>query len=439
MKLSFVGLGKLGLCTAACFASRGHDVIGFDIDESVIEKLKNKQMPITETGIEALLNSCWENLRFTTKIEPIIIESDITFIIVPTPSEADGGFSNDYVMSVLKCLITPLCQKNSFHIVNIVSTVMPGSSEKVFKPFLERQLKKVCGRDFGLAYNPEFVALGSVIENFLNPDLVLIGSSDQRTGKLLMKVYESIYDNKTNILQMDLINAEITKLSLNCYVTMKISFANELASICEKIPGADVSKITNAIGTDSRIGSKGIASGMGFGGPCFPRDNMAFQNFAAEKGVMMTLGKRVVEINHEIEKRIVDAVSGNISSGGTIGILGLSYKPDTHIIEASQSISIIERLIEKGYQIAVHDPMAMDEAKKELGERVVYQHTPYGVAEGAHGILLLTNWPIYQRLQWDLMEEKMVDGAVIYDSWLILKDKHWEKAKYIGAGLGAEE
>lgn len=436
MNISVVGLGKLGLCTAACLASKGHRVIGFDIDCETISKLNNNAVPISEAGLSDLLNLCRHSLTFTTDVNHMLRESDITFIIVPTPSDEGGGFSNIYVLDVLENIKEDLKGKNTFHVINIVSTVMPGSSEQIFKPFLETSLNKVCGEDFGLVYNPEFIALGSVIRDFLNPDLVLIGSSDKQSGAIVRKIYESTCENNPHYAEMSLINAEITKLSINCYVTLKISFANELASICEKIPGADVDEITDAVGMDSRVGGRGIKSGLGFGGPCFPRDNVAFGTFARRVGVKARLCEAVRKINLAVEKRIFDAVITKISPHRQIAVLGLSYKPGTHIIEKSQSISLIRSLLEVGYDISVHDPMAVEETRAVLRDLIQYHDDPYAAAEAAKALILMTDWPVYRRLDWDRIIHGMDEGAFVFDSWLILKGRNLGKTSYWGPGYG---
>jgi len=256
MNISVIGLGKLGLCTAACFAARGHRVIGLDKNKYIVDKLQAKQCPIDENDLKQLLDKAWQNLTTTTDIENAVFNSEITLIIVPTPSGPDGRFSNKYIEDVLHAIAPVLKKKNEFHVVDVVSTVMPGSCDKCFKPLLENISGKVCGRDFGLVYNPEFVALGSVIKDFLDPDMVLIGTSDEHSSALVRGLYVTTCNNSPHIVIMSLINAEITKLSLNCFVTMKISFANELASICEKVPGADIDVITDTLGLDTRIGKK---------------------------------------------------------------------------------------------------------------------------------------------------------------------------------------
>jgi len=387
MNISVIGLGKLGLCTAACFASKGHRVTGVDTNQHVLNQLRLKQCPIDEPGLEKL-----------------------------------------------ESLAPALKKKDSFHVIDVVSTVMPGSCDSRFKPLLEKMSGKVCGADFGLVYNPEFIALGSVIKDFLNPDMVLVGASDKRSGDMGKELYLSTCESSPDIKVMSLINAEIAKLSLNCFVTMKISFANELASICEKVPGADIDAITDALGSDTRIGPKYLKGGLGFGGPCFPRDNQAFQALARESGVEPRLGPQVVAINNSVVDRLFDIISKNTNPGDKVALLGLSYKPGTHIIEESQSIMLAKRLVDSGFVVSVHDPKAISAAKDALGDSVGYFDDPYECIKDAAGIILLTNWQVYEALDWKLAGILAKDRAFLLDSWRTLKGMNLRSFRYQGLG-----
>jgi UDPglucose 6-dehydrogenase len=436
MNISVVGLGKLGLCTAACFAAAGHAVYGFDLNDHFRSELKARRNPIDETGLSELLESAWSCLHIVDSYEEAVRCSDTTLIIVPTPSMADGRFNNEYIIKVLEGLAPVLAGKGSFHVVDVVSTVMPGSSDSVFKPLLERLTGKRCGTDFGLAYNPEFIALGSVVRNFLNPDMVLIGASDERTGTMLAELYRSTCKTDPVMAVMSLINAEITKISLNCYVTMKISYANALAAICEQVPGANVDVVTAAIGADTRVGSKYLKGGLGFGGPCFPRDNIAFQSFAEEFGAEALLGKAVVEINNEVPMRIKRLIGAHVAPPSKVALLGVSYKADTHIVEESQSIMLARSLASAGYRIAIHDPKAIEAARQVLGESAEYYLDPYDCISAASAIVLLTDWPEYRRLDWCRIANKATPNATILDSWRIAENQHLSAFTYVAVGIG---
>ena len=438
MNISVVGLGKLGLCTAACFASKRHRVIGVEKNTDFVDKLQSRINPIDETDLGELLENSWDNLSVTADIAEAVKRSDMTLIIVPTPSKSDGRFTNEYVEAVLKSIGPELKDKDTFHVVDVVSTVMPGSYEQQFRPLLEELSGKVCGEDFGLVYNPEFIALGSVVRDFLNPDMVLIGASDERSAAIIKELYASTCDSSPEIVCMSLVNAEITKLSLNCFVTMKISYANELASICERIPGADVDVVTNAIGADSRVGKKYLKGGLGFGGPCFPRDNLAFQGFAEDAGIQAKLSPQVVAVNKAVVDRLVGIIRRKIQQGGRVAVLGLSYKPGTHIIEESQSIILAQKLIESGYTVVVHATKALDSAKEVLGESVGYYEDVYSCVEQADAVVMMTDWPVFRELDWKAIEEKVRNGAVLIDSWRVLKEKQFEKFEYTALGLNRD-
>jgi len=438
MNIASIGLGKLGLCSAACFADKGHHVIGVDSNEQHVDALNRGVCAIDETGLSALFDRCRRNMEFTTDVGYAVQNSDMTLITVPTPSNPDGRFSNASVEAVLSRIAPALRIKSSFHVVGVISTVMPGTSERVFKPRLEKLTGKVCGRDFGLLYNPEFVALGSVIHDFLNPDMLLIGASDDRSAQAAGELYASVVESNPYCAVMSLTNAEITKLSLNCYVTMKISFANELAAICEKIPGADVDVITAAIGSDGRVGRQYLKGGLGFGGPCFPRDNLAFQRCAEDAGTCAHLSPRVVEVNNEIVDRLVQMVGEHAEPGSTVALLGLSYKPGTHIVEESQPVMVAGRLLDAGYAVRMHDPKALQSVAEVLQGRGAYCTCPYDAVTNASVVILLTPWTQYNHLDIDRLEEQAGPSPVLIDCWRLYRNTKFRKFAYQAFGAGAQ-
>ena len=438
MNISIIGLGKLGLCTAACFAAAGHNVYGYDLNEHFRNELRSHRNPIDETGLDELLQAAWPTLHIVDCYEDAVNSSEMTLIIVPTPSLADGRFSNEFLIKVLEGLAPSLRQKTSFHIVDIVSTVMPGSCDTLFKSLLEQATGKRCGRDFGLVYNPEFIALGSVIRNFLHPDMVLIGASDERSGGMLRDLYASTCKSSPVISLMSLINAEITKISLNCYVTMKISYANGLAAICEQVPGADVDVITAAVGADSRVGGKYLKGGLGFGGPCFPRDNIAFQAFAEEFGAEAVLGKAVVAVNNGIPGRLRAKIVAHCAPPARIALLGLSYKADTHIVEESHSLILARELLAADYRVALHDPKALEAARQMFGDRVELHSDVYGCTASASAIALLTDWPEYHHLDWQRIATNAAVQAIVIDSWRIARNSDLHGLAHIPLGIGKD-
>ena len=436
MNISFIGLGKLGLCSAACFASKGHHVIGVDSNEQHVDALKRGRCPIDETDLPVFLDGCRQGMEFTLDYDHAVRSSDMTMINVPTPSNADGRFSNAYIDAVLDRIAPALKAKTDFHVVVIISTVMPTTCERVFKPKLEKLTGKVCGRDFGLVYNPEFIALGSVIHDFLHPDMLLIGSSDERSAQAVKDLYVSTVENHPHYALMNLTNAEITKLSLNCYVTMKISFANELAALCENIPDANVDLVTSALGADTRVGHRYLKGGLGFGGPCFPRDNLAFQRCAEDAGGQAHLSPRVVKVNGEIVNRLFAMIGEHARSGSTVALLGLSYKPGTHIVEESQPVMLAQTLLDAGYVVRMHDPKAAESAAEVLQGRGTYCEDPYEAVRDASVVVMLTSWPEYGDLEIDRLAERAGPSPLLIDCWRMYKDVPMEGFVYRAFGTG---
>jgi len=438
MNISFVGLGKLGLCSAACFAAKDSHVIGVDNAPGHVAALDAGRCPIAEPGLPELLRMARPNMTFTTDLARAVRDTSATLIIVPTPSQADGAFSNAGLEAVLDAMAPALAAKKDFHVVDIVSTVMPTTCEKLFIPRLEALTGKVCGRDFGLVYNPEFIALGSVLRNFLNPDLVLIGASDERSSGLIRDLYAGMVESDPYYAVMSLTNAEIAKLSLNCYVTMKISFANELAAVCQATPGADVDEVTAAIGADSRIGSKCLRGGLGFGGPCFPRDNLAMQRFAASRGLDIRLSPNVSAANADVVRRIFELVRAHVPAPGPLALLGLSYKPGTHIVEESHGVQLARLLCDAGYALRLHDPAAVTLSAAELAGLGELHDDPYAAADGARGVLLLTDWPQYAGLDWERLERQAGPDPLLLDSWRACKGMRLGRFRHVGLGLGPD-
>jgi len=416
-KVSVIGLGKLGLTTAACYASKGLEVVGVDVIEQNVDAISRGECPIQETGLGELLAQCRGRLRATTDAAEAIGDSDVTFIIVPTPSQADGAFSNDYLLDVIEAIGPALRAKDGFHIVVVTSTVMPGTMRDVVAPRLEALSGKKCGPDFGLAYNPEFIALGSIIHDFLNADMVLIGESDARTGETLDAIYRAVCDNTPTIARMNWTSAEVTKLALNCYVTTKISFANAIAQLCERIEGADAVAITDAIGHDSRVGTKYLRPGLGFGGPCFPRDNIAFIKCAGDHGIDAKLSRAVVAINNEQVGRVVRRVHNAVEPGARVAVLGLSYKPGSHVTEASQPVEIVRQLVRDGYRVRAYDPQ-VKEAPDPAAELVA---SVEACLDEADCCVIATAWDEFNRLNRRDLEERMKPEAIV-DCWRLLDE-----------------
>lgn len=433
-RLSVIGLGKLGACSLACFASKGFDVIGVDINRNFVDAVNNARAPVYEPGLQELIDLSKGKLRATQDYEEAIRESDITFLIVPTPSKQDGQFSDRYLKVALKRLAVALKKINKeYHLFVITSTVSPGTTEENLISLIESVSGKKLNKDFGVCYNPEFIALGSVIKDFLNPDMVLIGESDEYAGDKLSSVYDVLCDNKPYIARMSIISAEITKISLNSYVTMKISFANTLANICETIPGADIDHITRALGADKRISPYYIKGGLSYGGPCFPRDNRAFAAFAQNSGVDAKLAKTSDDVNQFQIKHLYEKVISFIGDGNDIvSILGLSYKPNTPVIEESPSIKIIEELLKKDLEVIVYDPMAIENARALFGDNILFATSVKDCFYHSSIVILATQVDEFKSIDDSFIFHS---PTTIFDCWRIIDPSIFKKnVKYVAIG-----
>ena len=436
MRISVVGLGKLGAVLAAVLAEKDFHVVGVDLDQARVAAVNSGATPVEEPGLDALIKKNRQRLSATADCQEAVASTDVTFIVVPTPSEESGGFSLKHVLKTVEQIGLGLRRKTGFHLVVLSSTVLPGSMDGEVRPLLETVSGKVCGRDFGLCYNPDFIALGTVIRDFCNPDLVLIGEWDERSGRILEGIHCRICESHPTIARMSFVNAELTKLCINTYVTMKISYANMLAGLCERLPGADVDVVTAALGADTRIGPKYLKGGLGYGGPCFPRDNVAFTALARDIGAQAPLSEVTDRMNRQLAVRLSDRVASMLQAGQTAGILGLSYKPLTNVVEESQGLMLAQHLSEKGVRVVVYDPEAMDNARKVLGSSVTFALSMEQCAAEAHVLAITTPWDQFRALKPAHLRQ-CDDGAVVLDCWRILSPEEFESgARYMTLGLG---
>lgn len=439
MRLSVIGLGKLGAPLAAVLASKGHDVIGVDLNFEYVRLLASGIAPVQEPQLQDLIGKSRSRLKATTSYEDAVLGSDLTFVIVPTPSNKSGVFTNKYVVAAVQEIGKALRKKTGYHVVNITSTVMPGSTGGEIKEALEKSSGRRVGENVGLCYNPEFIALGSVVRDMLNPDFILLGESDSRAGDIVESVYLTSCDNNPPIRRTNLINAELAKISVNTYVTTRISYANMLAEICERLPGADVNVVTAAIGLDSRIGTKYLRGGMGYGGPCFPRDNIAFAALAHRIGARADLAEATDRLNRYQIDRLVTMVKSVVLAGRCVGVLGLSYKPNTWVIEESQGIALAATFLTDGYDVVVYDPMAMDAARAVLGSKAIAAESAEACVRRADVVVIITPWPEFERLSADAFA-KVGRKTVVIDCWRVLPEERIgavAELRYIGTGSEA--
>ena len=434
MKLSVIGLGKLGACSAACFAYKGFEVIGVDINKDYVDAINNGKAPVYEPRLQEIIDASDGRLKATQEYEEAIKESDITFLIVPTPSRGDGHFSDRYLQDALKQLSGTLKKINKkHHLFVITSTVSPGTTEEKLIPLIESVSGKKLNKDFGVSYNPEFIALGSVIRDFLNPDMVLIGESSKFIGDKLEEIYRAVCENKPHIARMSLISSEITKISLNSYITMKISYANTLANICEAIPNANIDDITMALGADKRIAPYYLKGGLSYGGPCFPRDNRAFAAFAKKYGIDAKLARTTDEVNEFQIKHLADLVLKYIPNGNSaVSVLGLSYKPNTPVIEESPAVKLIEELLKKDKEIIAYDPLAMEYIRAHFGDNIFYASTIKDCISKSSVWIITTPNDEFKSIN---SSHIIQNPTIIIDCWRIFDpSKFDDRVKYVAIG-----
>jgi UDPglucose 6-dehydrogenase len=353
--VSVCGLGKLGACMAATFSQRGFKVVGVDIDPEKINRVNAGQPPVEEPLLAETIAAGRERLRATADPHEVV-GTDATFFIPPSPSLPDGSFSNEFLLRAMQPVAQAVRKAGKRgHIFVCSSTTTPGAGESVLIPMLEKETGWVCGRDFGYCYNPEFIALGNVVKGLLEPDLVLIGESDPESGAALETMYRRYNSNQARIARMSVISAELTKISVNSFITMKISFTNQLRAIAERFPKADIHTVLEAIGSDSRINQKYLRAGLSFGGPCFPRDNRLLAYTARQLGLPAPLAEATDAVNELTKKGLLEQVKARVKPSDTVVVLGVAYKPDTYITEESAGLHLAQNLKRQGYRVLVHD------------------------------------------------------------------------------------
>lgn len=360
MNVAVVGLGRLGAPMAATFAAAGLNVVGVDLNRAIVETLASGREPVVEPGLGEAIKQAGTRLRATMDFDVALDQAEISFIVVPTPSGSDGMFRLDFVLdAVVK--IGSFLKRNvgRRQVVVITSTVMPGSTMGPIRDALEASSGLTVGDTVGLCYSPEFIALGTVLANLRNPDMILVGESDAASGDRLLNALSTVVETDVPAARMDPTSAEVAKLAVNTFVTTKISYANMLAEICERLPGADASAVTHAVGLDSRIGPKYLRPGAPFGGPCFPRDNAALAALARSIGTTAEIAEATDAINRRQTDRVIDLIRSHARIDSRIAILGLSYKPGTPVRDESFGVSVAARCIEGGLEVVVWDPLAL--------------------------------------------------------------------------------
>ncbi|MCD6373311.1 MAG: UDP-glucose/GDP-mannose dehydrogenase family protein [Thermococcus sp.] len=409
MRVSIVGSGYVGLVTGMGFVKLGNGVVFVDVDDRKIEMINNAQPPIYEEGLEELMREFKGKYYATKDYREAILNSDVTFIAVGTPSREEGSIDLTYVKKASEGIGKALKEKDGYHVVVVKSTVLPGTTEDVVKPILEKHSGKKAFQDFGLAMNPEFLREGVALNDFLEPDRIVIGVQDERTRRVLEELYAPIDAPK---LFTDIKTAEMIKYASNAFLATKISFANEIGNICKKL-GVDSWKVFEGVGLDHRISPYFFRTGIGWGGSCFPKDVRALISKAREIGEEPLILEAVVEVNERQPLKLVELLKRHIPElkGKTVGVLGLAFKPNTDDVRETRAYVVIKRLLEEGAEVIAYDPKAVENFKRfypDVGEKIVYADSAENVLKATDVILIVTEWPEFEEL--DYSGRVVIDG-----------------------------
>ena len=422
MKIAIVGSGYVGLVTGTCLADVGCEVCCVDVDEQKIAKLKRAESPIYEPGLDELLrnNIDKKRLSFTTSLETVIDSVDIVFSAVGTPPDEDGSADLRYVLEVARTVGRSM---NHYILLVTKSTVPVGTAQKVKAVIREELQKRGVDIPFDVASNPEFLKEGDAINDFKRPDRIVVGVESQRAEELLRSLYRPFVMNGHPIIVTDIASAEMIKYAANAMLATRISFMNDIANLCEKV-GADVNMVRRGIGSDTRIGSKFLYAGIGYGGSCFPKDVKALIHTADENGCSLDLLKSVESIN-ERQKQVLfnkfyDFFGGNVA-GKTVAMLGLSFKPNTDDMREAPALVLIDKLLKSGCSVRAYDPVAMDECRRRIGNTITYCSDVYETLKGADTLFVVTEWSEFKimdfkRLKAEMKQAVIFDGRNIYNA-----------------------
>ena len=419
MKIAVVGTGYVGLVSGACFAEMGLDITCVDIDKKKIDGLNNGVIPIYEPGLEEVVRRNVEEgrLHFTTELTDCLDDVEVVFSAVGTPPDEDGSADLKYVLEVARTFGRNI---KKYTVLVTKSTVPVGTAQKVKAVIREELARRKCKVPFDVASNPEFLKEGAAVKDFMSPDRVVVGVESERARKLMTKLYRPFLINNFRVLFMDIPSAEMTKYAANAMLATRISFMNDIANLCDLV-GANVDMVRKGIGADTRIGSKFLYPGCGYGGSCFPKDVKALARTAREYGYTMGVIEAVEAVNERQKEIVVKKLQDKLGTlrGKTIALWGLAFKPETDDMREAPALVVIEKLLEAGASVKVYDPVAMDECRRRIGDRVVYCKDMYDVVIDADALAVLTEWKEFRIPSWSVIKRVMkqsvlVDGRNIY-------------------------
>jgi UDPglucose 6-dehydrogenase len=407
--ITVIGSGYVGLVVGAGMAHSGHDVVCADIDEGKIERLNRGEIPIYEPGLEPLVaeNLSQGRLTFTTDVPTAVTSAEVIFIAVGTPPDEDGSADLRHVLAVAETIGRAM---NGEKVVITKSTVPVGTATRV-----REAIEAFTDYPVHVCSNPEFLKEGAAVDDFMKPDRVVLGVDSEEAGRVLSDLYAPFVRTGHDILLMDVASAELTKYAANAMLASRISFMNSIAELCEKT-GADVDMVRRGVGSDDRIGTSFLFPGVGYGGSCFPKDVKALIRTSRELGVEPSILQAVEDVNEQqkglILRRVVDRFGSDLT-GRTFALWGLAFKPNTDDMREAPSLVTIKGLLERGARVAAHDPAAMEEARRILGDRIELHDNNYDALDGASALLIHTEWHPYRRPDLDRIGESLIEKVVI--------------------------
>jgi UDPglucose 6-dehydrogenase len=431
MKISVIGTGYVGLVTGTCLAETGNEVICVDIDKDKVDKMRNGAVPIYEPHLDVLFerNIKANRLQFTTSLDEGLEHGEIIFLALPTPEDEDGSADLSYVLNVSKLIGEKI---KEYKVIVDKSTVPVGTAEKVKETISENAQ---C--NFDVVSNPEFLREGYAVDDFLKPERIVIGSSSERATKLMQKLYNPFVRSGNPIIIMDEKSAELTKYAANSFLATKITFMNEIANYCEKV-GADVDKVRAGMGTDSRIGKRFLFPGIGYGGSCFPKDVKALQKAGLDKDYDFKILNSVIEVNEKQKTILIPKIENQFNHDLTnkkLAIWGLAFKPETDDVREAPAIYLMNELLSRGAKLSVYDPEAMQNIKKQFGDKLTYCESMYDALTDADALVICTEWSIFRTPDFNKVKQ-LLKQSIIFDGRNLYDVEEIKKEGFIYTSIG---
>ncbi len=431
-QVAVFGLGKVGLTLTGCLLSAGKTVVGVDVREDVVESVRNRAVATPEPGVLERITPAYDRLSATTDAAEAVRRTGAAFVIVPTGSNALGGFSNAHILESVTAIGKALRDVDHHYVISIVSTMMPGSSERQVIRALEESSGRKIGDGLGYCYNPSFIAQGEVVRGLEQPSYLLIGEADQRSGDCISALHLSMIKNGAPIARMTPTEAEIAKLASNTYETMRVTFANMLLSICSEVPNANVDNVTDALA--HRMGKRFFRGAVPYGGPCWPRDNVALSKFMETVSIPSLLPRTIDLCNHEHGVFVLRRILHECPQGSSVGVVGLAYKPGTPMLDCAYSIDLCQKLNESGRRVSAWDPMAGDAARAALPDEISVVDSLEALAENCDSLVLTL--PLKELADFDWSKAA---GSKVIDCWrALMPDQIAKLETYLPLGVNTQ-